>query len=497
MINVNQSQVHQIHSQLINFSNVSISVFSSPDLKYLFVNPEAQRRLAINGKINIIGKTLSEVWQTDSSLPEELIGQVLKTKRPFIVEAYKFTYPDNSDHYFNLVIHPVLMENEIISHVILYSTDVTKDVQSDKHKSLIIKQLKESHQQLELLINNSQDGIHLLNLKTNQYEFMNPAQERLTGFPLHELMLDMDAAAQRLHPDDVPVVNDYLNRVINDQYPGNPVEYRWKVKSGEYRWFSDNRNLIKDRAGNPDKLVGVSRDITERKKTELLLNNAFNLQKDLLYIAAHDLKSPISNMKMMLDLLKKQKFSQNEFQDLFSNQIVKLESVMKGITEILEVQSRDNELMGEDIKLFQLIRYLELQYQSGINACKGTIKNKIDPEFSFRYVNSFMQSILSNLISNAIKYRSEDRPLVIDISAEKQADQVIVTIKDNGMGMNLDKIDNHLFKPFKRFNQNSAEGTGVGLYIIKNLISRNGGHIEVESTVNEGTTFICHLNIYN
>jgi PAS domain S-box-containing protein len=139
----------------------------------------------------------------------------------------------------------------------------------------IEESLRQSEARYRSVVENSHDGIHELDLRSGRYVFMSPAQERLTGFSLDELVgMSVDDAARRLHPDDREQVNSYLARVIDGEEPEVPMEYRWRVKSGEYRWFSDSRKLIRDENGEGVALVGISRDITRRKHAEEALRES-------------------------------------------------------------------------------------------------------------------------------------------------------------------------------------------------------------------------------
>src|SRR5690606_34174010 len=93
-------------------------------------------------------------------------------------------------------------------------------------------------------------------------------------------------------------------------------------------------------------------------------------------------------------------------------------------------------------------------------------------------------------LSNAIKYRSEERPLVINVSTRQSNKYVILSIQDNGLGMSKDQ-QQKLFSMFKRFHTH-VEGTGIGLYIVKRIVENKKGMIQVESEEGKGTTF----NIY-
>eukprot|EP01022_Parablepharisma_sp_SALTPOND_P018032 TRINITY_DN2931_c0_g1_i1.p2 TRINITY_DN2931_c0_g1~~TRINITY_DN2931_c0_g1_i1.p2 ORF type:complete len:1330 (+),score=257.74 TRINITY_DN2931_c0_g1_i1:6470-10459(+) len=151
---------------------------------------------------------------------------------------------------------------------------VAKDISRRKE---IEQELRRSEERFRLVLENSRDAIHMLDLKTRRYTFMSPAQAQLTGFELQELLeRPADALFQQLHPDDREWVEKYLEQVIKGEDPGVPVEYRWKVQSGEYRWFSDTRKAIVDEKGNAVALVGVSRDVTWRKEMEDQLIQAAN-----------------------------------------------------------------------------------------------------------------------------------------------------------------------------------------------------------------------------
>ncbi len=135
--------------------------------------------------------------------------------------------------------------------------------------------LQESEARLHTVIDNSQDGINLLDLQTGQYVLMSPAQMRLTGFTQEEINhISADEAFQRVHPEDRRISVEQQKAVAEGRESGCSVEYRWKVKSGEYRWFSDSRSLVRDSQGKAISLVGISRDITERKQMEQALAEA-------------------------------------------------------------------------------------------------------------------------------------------------------------------------------------------------------------------------------
>jgi len=103
-------------------------------------------------------------------------------------------------------------------------------------------------------------------------------------------------------------------------------------------------------------------------------------------------------------------------------------------------------------------------------------------------VPSYIQSILSNLMSNAVKYRHPDRPLKIELSSNQSGEHICLQIRDNGLGLDLPEIKDKLFRIYKRFHPH-IEGKGLGLFLIKSHAEALGGTVEISSQVGEGTTF--------
>ena len=128
-----------------------------------------------------------------------------------------------------------------------------------------------TNEQLRVIVETSQDGINLLDLKTGIYSYLNPAQIALMGFGEEIQGISAQDIYERIHPDDRHISFEQQKEVASGKVTSKPVEYRWKVNSGEYRWFSDKRRLVRDKKGQPVALIGTIRDITKHKKVEQAL----------------------------------------------------------------------------------------------------------------------------------------------------------------------------------------------------------------------------------
>ena len=150
--------------------------------------------------------------------------------------------------------------------------DLVEDVTDRKRAEAALHQ---AEKELRTIVDNSRDGINMLDLASGRYVFMSPAQVALTGFTGQELAeMTAEAAYERVHPDDNEISVRQHQAIVEGREPASTVEYRWKVKSGEYRWFSDGRSLVRDEEGRAVALVGVSRDITDQKRGDELLRDA-------------------------------------------------------------------------------------------------------------------------------------------------------------------------------------------------------------------------------
>jgi light-regulated signal transduction histidine kinase (bacteriophytochrome) len=163
------------------------------------------------------------------------------------------------------------------------------------------------------------------------------------------------------------------------------------------------------------------------------------------------------------------------------------------LVAIIDVQK--HEAIASKVNVKSVIDTVEKEFTNELYKHGANMTITGDPKMEINFVQAFLQSVCTNLVSNAIKYRSPERPLYIGIEYSRKPDGVLLVVKDNGMGMDLTKTQDTLFKPFTRFHTNT-EGRGVGLHIIMSMIEKNGGYIEVSSKLGEGSTFTCLLKEY-
>lgn len=215
-----------------------------------------------------------------------------------------------------------------------------------------------------------------------------------------------------------------------------------------------------------------------------------NQLEELCHIIAHNLRAPISNLLLLNDLLKDTQSDEEKIQ-----YIDKQKPVIDYLNEIFEELVHATQVRM-DVSIEKKMLNLETSTQKIINVLHNEIHNTragISWDFSnapyIQFHQKYLDSILYNLLQNAIKYRAPERVPMISLRSYKQDEYILLEITDNGLGLDVQKHANNLFKLRKTFHQH-PEAKGFGLFITKNQIEAMGGKIDIKSTPGKGTTFI-------
>lgn len=255
-------------------------------------------------------------------------------------------------------------------------------------------------------------------------------------------------------------------------------------------------SVLYDDDGNYSKYLIISRDISQMKSAEEKANKLFSLSKDLnakladfTHIVSHNIRSNTSNMTMLIDLIEDtEEFSeQKEYFKLLKQSNNKLSETISHLNDTIDLQFTSKK------------RKTEINIQTEINTILETFKEQIDFEkikielsitkdLTVYTIPTYFESIISNLISNAIKYKSPKRKLILKITARKEKRKTLITVEDNGIGIDLIKNKDKIFGMYKTFHNNS-DAIGLGLFMIKNKVNVLGGSIKVESKINSGSLF--------
>lgn len=210
---------------------------------------------------------------------------------------------------------------------------------------------------------------------------------------------------------------------------------------------------------------------------------------DFCNIISHNLRAPIVNISMIADCIEESKDEEEKIELLSKLKFVihHLNEILNKLVESLQVKQLV-EIKSEKIILKECLESILKTFISEIELNKVNVETDFDDVFSIYCPSKYLDSILTNLISNAIKYKSPNRNLVIKIKAEKVNGNSVLSVSDNGLGIDLIKNNHKLFKLKQTFH-NHPDAKGFGLFMIKSQVEVMGGKIWAESTPGIGSTF--------
>ncbi|WP_158607124.1 sensor histidine kinase [Pontibacter oryzae] len=287
---------------------------------------------------------------------------------------------------------------------------------------------------------------------------------------------------------------------------GNPQRYQTVVRnsSGE-SVFIDVTNFPLKVGGQLVGIFGIAKDVTvQQEREQALWRTTQELQRqndelDLFRkIVAHDFRSPIARILGLGSLLQKDNLPPATHQTAVSalmQSAQQLDAMVRDLNEMLSLRHQGQEAR-ELCHIENLVKLTIASLQQEIKNANASVHIESEGPLEIFTVKAFLVSILHNLISNALKYRSPERPVEVTVSVSKQATKAIIAVSDNGTGMDMGKVGTDLFKMYKRFHA-GVDGKGLGLYLVSEQVSILHGEVKVESTEGTGTTFTVILPLNN
>jgi PAS domain S-box-containing protein len=251
------------------------------------------------------------------------------------------------------------------------------------------------------------------------------------------------------------------------------------------------------------------RDITERKRNEekieeqnkKLISAAEELRRknhqlqEFTQIVSHNLRSPVGNILTLANFYENASTDQekNEYVALLKESGATTLTMLNELNEVLKIK-QDKNIPKQDIHFEKMMHQVTSMLTARITEVKAQITFNFSKAAVIHYPSIYMESILLNLLDNALKYHSPERLPEISLETDTDASgNVMLAVRDNGLGINLGRYGHQVFKLRKTFH-NHPESRGIGLFMIKSQIEAMGGSISVESSENKGTTFFVNFS---
>jgi signal transduction histidine kinase len=251
--------------------------------------------------------------------------------------------------------------------------------------------------------------------------------------------------------------------------------------------------LIEQRSRELNQANEQLKDKVSEATTQLQLANAELVKQNselqqFSYTISHNLRGPVASLLGIVNLIKisEPELAKNQLIEHFTRATKSLDSTIRDLSLIIDIRN-DIYRIKQKVNVVKLLEEVMVPFQREIEERKIEIRYKLDAGF-FYSIRPTLSSILYNLVSNALKYLSPKRSGIIEISSHETESTFYLTVRDNGLGMDLEKQSENLFKLYKRFHAHT-EGKGVGLYLVKMQTEILEGTIAVTSEPNSFTQF--------
>ncbi len=450
---------------------------------YISVNQSFLNANALEAN-HVIGKNINEI------LPNSVYLKAIEKLNDCVNKNEIIKYEDSFilHNKFNTVettLIPILNQDGVCTKVLGTSKDIT-----EQKKAIAL--LTQSESRFRLLAENATDIISKHDLD-GFYFYVSNASLAILGYHPDEMI--GKCAYDFLHPDDLLDISSGVKGLIDANIDLYTASYRYKKKDNSYIWVeSTNKLLINDITNEIDGIISVSRDISDRKLFEKKLEDKIKELDTFIYRSSHDLKGPLSSLLGLINIAKLElsEAKSIEYMSLIEKSVRHLDSILMDLLNITKINQGNLNLVGIDINTLILESIDSFRNLPEFENAEVKYNSKVNEITYFDL--SLLKNVLHNLIINAIKYKdSKKTSHQVNISAEIINTNMLITISDNGEGID-EEIQNHIFEMFFRGNTKST-GSGLGLYIAKNAAEKLGGSIELYSKIGEGTTFKIFLPI--
>ena len=368
-------------------------------------------------------------------------------------------------------------------------------------RRIITRELEKQKLFYENILNKIPTDIAVFDLE-HRYIFVNPGA--IKDPKLRKKIIGMDDFEYaRFRGRDENIARKRREQFLEAKQTGKVVRWEDSIKNPQGQTVTVLRRIfpVHDEDGQLVLFIGFGIDITERKlleeKQSVMMKqlSAQNTQLlDFCNIVSHNLRGPLINMSMLVEFIEGSD-DVDEIKLLTSKLKPVIDSLNTTFNELVEsIQVRqDMEVATEEIVLKDCLQRTLDGLEMEINKAEAEIIVNFDDAPMINYPPKYLNSIFHNLVSNALKYRSPDRKPRIELSTRKNPNSVLLMVRDNGLGIDLLKHKDNVFKIGKVFHKH-PNAKGLGLYMTKTQIEAMGGQIWVESTPDSGAIFYIVFN---
>lgn len=424
------------------------------------------------------------IYESDLKVFKETFNVAVETKAKWEVD-FRFLLPDSSYKWIRIEATPKATEND---DTIFYG--LLSDITTIKEQEI---QLRVADERYHFAVQASDRGVWDWDMVTNKVYYSSESM-KILGLTESDLVASPEEWDDRVHPDDREEYYGNINLHFENKIPFYETCHR-VLCNGEYKWILDRGKVIeRDENGKPLRIAGTHTDISAQKEKEQellkmleIVNSQNNKLLNFAHIVSHNLRTHAGNIKSLLELYHNSSFTHEETITNIDIVSKELNETIENLNDLVKVHTQTNKEFVS-LQLSDYITRMLYILNEDITNKNIIIENNVNEKIQVNCIPAYLESILLNLVTNAIKYSNDKKDILISFNVTDTTDFLILNVSDNGVGIDMERYGSSIFGLYKTFHGHE-DSRGVGLYITKNQIETMGGKIEVESKSNVGSTF--------
>ncbi len=424
------------------------------------------------------------IYESDLKVFKETFNVAVETKAKWEVD-FRFLLPDSSYKWIRIEATPKATEND---DTIFYG--LLSDITTIKEQEI---QLRVADERYHFAVQASDRGVWDWDMVTNKVYYSSESM-KILGLTESDLVASPEEWDDRVHPDDREEYYGNINLHFENKIPFYETCHR-VLCNGEYKWILDRGKVIeRDENGKPLRIAGTHTDISAQKEKEQellkmleIVNSQNNKLLNFAHIVSHNLRTHAGNIKSLLELYHNSSFTHEETITNIDIVSKELNETIENLNDLVKVHTQTNKEFVSLQLSYYITRMLYILNEDITNK-NIIIENNVNEKIQVNCIPAYLESILLNLVTNAIKYSNDKKDILISFNVTDTTDFLILNVSDNGVGIDMERYGSSIFGLYKTFHGHE-DSRGVGLYITKNQIETMGGKIEVESKPNVGSTF--------
>lgn len=424
------------------------------------------------------------IYESDLKVFKETFNVAVETKAKWEVD-FRFLLPDSSYKWIRIEATPKATEND---DTIFYG--LLSDITTIKEQEI---QLRVADERYHFAVQASDRGVWDWDMVTNKVYYSSESM-KILGLTESDLVASPEEWDDRVHPDDREEYYGNINLHFENKIPFYETCHR-VLCNGEYKCILDRGKVIeRDENGKPLRIAGTHTDISAQKEKEQellkmleIVNSQNNKLLNFAHIVSHNLRTHAGNIKSLLELYHNSSFTHEETITNIDIVSKELNETIENLNDLVKVHTQTNKEFVS-LQLSDYITRMLYILNEDITNKNIIIENNVNEKIQVNCIPAYLESILLNLVTNAIKYSNDKKDILISFNVTDTTDFLILNVSDNGVGIDMERYGSSIFGLYKTFHGHE-DSRGVGLYITKNQIETMGGKIEVESKPNVGSTF--------